>query len=114
MICRLFLSEKVPQNSGVSRNCDGDRRRPDIPQHRVTSPVPPLGTCMAHDASPNTTSVLSLQGLQKRLTAMELEAFHKGRVEQINPDLPIDEQAELLPYAHDEWEFPKDRLILGQ
>ena len=45
---------------------------------------------------------------------MELEAFNNGRAEQINPDLPIDEQAELLPYAHDEWEFPKDRLILGQ
>ncbi|XP_043209365.1 vascular endothelial growth factor receptor 1-like isoform X2 [Amphibalanus amphitrite] len=54
------------------------------------------------------------QGLQKRLTRLELEAFHKGRPEQINPDLPIDEQAELLPYEEDEWEFPKDRLILGR
>ena len=43
-----------------------------------------------------------------------MDTFQNGRLEQINPDLPIDEQAELLPYEEDEWEFPKDRLILGQ
>ena len=32
---------------------------------------------------------------------------------QFNPNMPIDEQAELLPYDA-EWEFPKERLILGQ
>jgi len=31
----------------------------------------------------------------------------------INPNLPIDEQIELLPYDH-RWEFPRHKLILGQ
>lgn len=38
--------------------------------------------------------------------------FDKGNPESINPDLPIDEQTELLPYDK-RWEFPRDRLKLG-
>ncbi|XP_037071869.1 vascular endothelial growth factor receptor 1-like isoform X2 [Pollicipes pollicipes] len=53
------------------------------------------------------------KNLQRRLTKTELEAFANGRMTQFNPNMPIDEQAELLPYD-DEWEFPKDKLILGR
>lgn len=54
-----------------------------------------------------------VQNLQLRLTRVELEAFSSGKMSQFNPDLPIDEQAELLPYD-DQWEFPKERLMLGE
>ncbi|XP_064481699.1 vascular endothelial growth factor receptor 1-like isoform X2 [Ornithodoros turicata] len=39
--------------------------------------------------------------------------FNKGQIEFFNPDLPLCEQAELLPYDP-RWEFPKDRLKLGR
>jgi len=44
--------------------------------------------------------------------ANQLDIFDKGNPESINPDLPIDEQTELLPYDR-RWEFPRDRLKLG-
>ncbi|XP_043233883.1 vascular endothelial growth factor receptor 1-like isoform X2 [Amphibalanus amphitrite] len=53
------------------------------------------------------------KNLQQRLTKTELEAFTNGRMAQFNPNMPIDEQAELLPYDA-EWEFPKEKLILGR
>ncbi|KAG1682674.1 Vascular endothelial growth factor receptor 1 [Nymphon striatum] len=46
----------------------------------------------------------------------ELEGFKhfdQGRLDMYNPDLPLDDQAELLPYDK-RWEFPKERLILGK
>lgn len=39
--------------------------------------------------------------------------FDKGNPDSINPDLPIDEQTELLPYDK-RWEFPRERLKLGE
>lgn len=39
--------------------------------------------------------------------------FEKGAVENINPELGIDEQAELLPYDQ-KWEFPTENLKLGE
>ena len=39
--------------------------------------------------------------------------FVKGNPDSINPDLPIDEQTELLPYDK-RWEFPRDQLKLGK
>lgn len=41
-----------------------------------------------------------------------LANFEKGALESINPELPVDEQADLLPYDRT-WEFPRERLTLG-
>jgi len=35
-----------------------------------------------------------------------------GQIEMFNPDMPLDEQIELLPYDP-RYEFPKERLKLG-
>lgn len=43
---------------------------------------------------------------------MGLENFEKGNIENINPELGIDDQAELLPYDK-KWEFPIEKLKLG-
>jgi FMS-like tyrosine kinase 1 len=58
-------------------------------------------------------SVVGLQELQKELNLAGLANFEKGAVENINPELPVDEQADLLPYDRT-WEFPSDKLILGK
>lgn len=42
-----------------------------------------------------------------------MDIFDKGNPESINPDLPIDEQTELLPYDK-RWEFPRANLKLGK
>ena len=42
----------------------------------------------------------------------QLDVFRKGDPASINPDLPVDEQTELLPYDR-KWEFPHERLKLG-
>lgn len=39
--------------------------------------------------------------------------FEKGGVESINPELGIDDQAELLPYDKDTWEIPREKIKLG-
>jgi FMS-like tyrosine kinase 1 len=54
-----------------------------------------------------------LQKLQKELSLAGLANFEKGAVDSINPELPVDEQADLLPYDLT-WEFPREKLILGK
>ena len=44
--------------------------------------------------------------------AKKLETFARGHPESLNPDLPIDEQTDLLPYDQ-RWEFPRAHLKLG-
>lgn len=39
--------------------------------------------------------------------------FEEGALECLNPDLTVDDQAELLPYDK-KWEFPRERLKLGE
>lgn len=46
------------------------------------------------------------------LKAAGLENFEEGNMEQIDPDLPLEDQADLLPY-NKKFEFPKDKLQLG-
>lgn len=38
--------------------------------------------------------------------------FEEGALECLNPELTVDDQAELLPYDK-KWEFPRERLKLG-
>ncbi|KRJ97845.1 vascular endothelial growth factor receptor 1 isoform X11 [Drosophila yakuba] len=47
------------------------------------------------------------------LKAAGLANFEEGAVGHINPDMTLDEQAELLPYNR-EFEFPRDSLKLGK
>jgi FMS-like tyrosine kinase 1 len=42
-----------------------------------------------------------------------LNNFETGAAESINPELGVDEQADLLPYDR-KWEFPRDKLKLGK
>lgn len=42
-----------------------------------------------------------------------LENFDKGALENLNPELTVDDQAELLPYDK-KWEFPREKLKLGK
>lgn len=49
---------------------------------------------------------------RKELAAAGLLNFNDGVTGSINPDLGIDEQAELLPYKK-EFEFPAEKLKLG-
>lgn len=49
----------------------------------------------------------------KELTKAELDLFVAGDPTAINPDLGVDDQAELLPYNR-EYEFPRDKLSLGK
>lgn len=41
-----------------------------------------------------------------------LDKFIQGAVDSLNPDLGVDDQAELLPYDK-KWEFPREKLKLG-
>ncbi|XP_053693410.1 vascular endothelial growth factor receptor 1 isoform X2 [Sabethes cyaneus] len=53
---------------------------------------------------------------KKEVTAMKeagLANFEEGNLEQMNPDISLDEQADLLPYKT-EYEFPKEKLKLGK
>ncbi|XP_059483009.1 vascular endothelial growth factor receptor 1-like isoform X2 [Neocloeon triangulifer] len=51
--------------------------------------------------------------LRNELTRAGLHQFEVGAVECINPDLGVDEQAELLPYDR-KWEIPKEKIKLGK
>ncbi|CAH2092052.1 unnamed protein product [Euphydryas editha] len=50
---------------------------------------------------------------RKELAAAGLLYFKEGVTRSLNPDLGIDEQAELLPYD-ERFEFPAEKLILGK
>ncbi|KAL4714431.1 hypothetical protein ACJJTC_017726 [Scirpophaga incertulas] len=50
---------------------------------------------------------------RKELAAAGLLYFKEGVTKSLNPDLGIDEQAELLPYD-EKFEFPPEKLILGK
>ncbi|XP_065073895.1 vascular endothelial growth factor receptor 1 isoform X2 [Ochlerotatus camptorhynchus] len=53
---------------------------------------------------------------KKEVKAMKeagLVNFEEGNLEQMNPEISLDEQADLLPYKS-EYEFPKERLKLGK
>lgn len=43
---------------------------------------------------------------------MRLEGLLQGDPSRLNRDLPLEEQADLLPYDK-RWEFPRNRLRLG-
>lgn len=51
--------------------------------------------------------------LLRELKAAGLANFEEGDVEQINPALTLDEQADLLPYDRG-FEFPREKLKLGK
>ncbi|XP_046395794.1 platelet-derived growth factor receptor alpha-like [Ischnura elegans] len=51
--------------------------------------------------------------LRHALEIIGLANFQKGELEKYDPDLGIEDQAELLPYDK-KWEFPRHRLILGK
>uniref|UniRef100_A0AAR5P7W8 receptor protein-tyrosine kinase n=2 Tax=Dendroctonus ponderosae TaxID=77166 RepID=A0AAR5P7W8_DENPD len=51
--------------------------------------------------------------LQRQLKDLGLEHFHNGSPENLNPDLGIDDQAELLPYDK-KFEFPVEHLNIGK
>ncbi|KAI8440295.1 hypothetical protein MSG28_001648 [Choristoneura fumiferana] len=50
---------------------------------------------------------------RKDLAAAGLLYFKEGATKSLNPELGIDEQAELLPYD-DKFEFPAEKLTLGE
>lgn len=51
--------------------------------------------------------------MRRQLKIAGLENFEKGALENLNPDLRVDDQAELLPYDK-KWEFPREKLKLGK
>ncbi|KAL2716305.1 vascular endothelial growth factor receptor 1 isoform X1, partial [Vespula squamosa] len=50
--------------------------------------------------------------MRKELLETGLMHFEEGALECLNPELTVDDQAELLPYDK-KWEFPRERLKLG-
>ncbi|KAF5277868.1 hypothetical protein FQA39_LY06020 [Lamprigera yunnana] len=53
------------------------------------------------------------QKLRRELKRAGLANFENGALENLNPELGIDDQAELLPYDK-KYEFPQERLKLGK
>nr|XP_033203848.1 vascular endothelial growth factor receptor 1 isoform X1 [Bombus vancouverensis nearcticus] len=51
--------------------------------------------------------------MRKELMESGLMHFEEGAVECLNPELTVDDQAELLPYDK-KWEFPREKLKLGK
>ncbi|XP_072158763.1 vascular endothelial growth factor receptor 1 isoform X2 [Bemisia tabaci] len=51
--------------------------------------------------------------LRRELTAAGLINFEEGAIESLNPELGVQEQADMLPY-YKKWEFPRDKLKLGK
>lgn len=51
--------------------------------------------------------------LFRELKAAGLADFETGNPDSINPELAVDEQADLLPYDK-KYEFPRDKLKLGK
>ncbi|KRT84022.1 Immunoglobulin [Oryctes borbonicus] len=52
--------------------------------------------------------------MKKILKQVGLANFENGEAEYINPNLSIDDQAQLVPYNKKSWEIPKERIKLGK
>lgn len=59
-----------------------------------------------------TVKIKKEKRFRKELAAAGLLYFKEGVINSLNPDLGIDEQAELLPYD-EKFEFPREKLNLG-
>ncbi|XP_014211548.1 vascular endothelial growth factor receptor 1-like [Copidosoma floridanum] len=51
--------------------------------------------------------------MRKQLLEAGLTYFEEGALDCINPELMVDDQAELLPYDR-KWEFPREKVKLGK
>ncbi len=52
------------------------------------------------------------QNLKKKLAEDGLLHFENGAIDSLNPDIGVEEQADLLPYDR-RWEFPREKLKFG-
>lgn len=57
--------------------------------------------------------LLRIYYYRRELKAAGLENFEEGDIEKINPELPLEDQADLLPYDKS-YEFPKEQLKCGK
>ncbi|XP_055918691.1 vascular endothelial growth factor receptor 1-like [Eupeodes corollae] len=57
--------------------------------------------------------ILNAKEILYQMNLAGLANFEKGALEQINPTMSLDEQAELLPYDR-RFEFPRNKLKLGK
>ncbi|XP_013783997.1 mast/stem cell growth factor receptor kita-like [Limulus polyphemus] len=83
-----------------------------------TMKQPPLNIAERNEpriySTSNITCGNDLQAKQKReMDFFSYAQFEHGQLHMFNPDLPLDEQIELLPYDN-HWEFPKENLKLGK
>ncbi|KAG8226012.1 hypothetical protein J437_LFUL004133 [Ladona fulva] len=72
-----------------------------------------VGTCLLILVVFLMSKNLKEKKLRKELEYAGLGNFDNGALENINPELGVDDQAELLPYDK-KWEFPRDKLKLGR
>ncbi len=59
------------------------------------------------------SNAFHLKKQKRELELLSRNFFENGQMDLINPDLPIDEQIDLLPYD-EKWEFSRENLKLGQ
>ncbi len=59
------------------------------------------------------SNAFHLKKQKRELEFLSYNLFKSGQMDLINPDLPIDEQIDLLPYD-EKWEFSRENLKLGQ
>ncbi|KAL1438151.1 hypothetical protein MTO96_048242 [Rhipicephalus appendiculatus] len=110
-----WLKDGKPLNTtGIDRFDDGRW----IVKQKVTPEDSGFYQCSAENRAgviyANTTiSVASGKKSEYSKREEEDTLFDKGQVDMFNPDLPLCDQVELLPYDR-RWEFPKDRLKLGR
>lgn len=43
-----------------------------------------------------------------------IERLLKGKPDEINPDIPLEEQKDLLPYDKTKWEIRRENLKFGE
>ncbi len=59
------------------------------------------------------SNAFHLKKQKRELEFLSYNLFKSGQMDLINPDPPIDEQIDLLPYD-EKWEFSRENLKLGQ
>ena len=49
----------------------------------------------------------------KAMSEKQVKEFHSGNPDALNPEMSISDQAHLLPYQSQKWEFPEKSLRMG-
>ncbi|KAI1287026.1 Vascular endothelial growth factor receptor kdr-like [Halotydeus destructor] len=105
LLCGAYLFNSRRQRKVYNNKCPASRVNELVP-------LPFLPGHPHKDNSIYLPGFVSKLEQERRQHRSELKRLQQGQLDMFNPDIPLDQQVDLLPYDR-RWEFPIDNLRFG-